>query len=79
MGFVANNKKICYIYNIYICLQSRAANWYLRKGKLFRASQDIFNTKGFIDEDSRKKYNFFNMSYKCINNLYSVLNHYEPL
>ena len=41
--------------------------------------QDIFNTKGFIDEDSRKKYNSFNMSDKCINNLYSVVNHYEPL
>ena len=38
---------------------------------------DIFNTKGFIDEDSRKKYNSFNMSDKCINNLYSIVNHYS--
>ena len=35
---------------------------------------DIFNTKGFIDEDSRKKYNSFDMSGKCINNLYSLMN-----
>ena len=40
---------------------------------------DIFNTKGFIDEDSRKKYNSFNMSDKCINNLYSIVNHYGSL
>ena len=40
---------------------------------------DIFNTKGFIDEDSRKKYNSFNMSDKCINNLYSIVNHYDSL
>ena len=41
--------------------------------------QNIFKSKGLIDEDSRKKYNSFNMSDKCINNLYSVVNHYDSL
>ena len=40
---------------------------------------DIFNTKGFLDEDSHKKYNSFDMFCKCINNLYSLMNHYDSL